>query len=276
MSNTISKFIDGMITSITLPLSVRQRKRVIARVIGRLERKSLSEVSTSRGSLFFYSLKSGFTASAVERFHEDEPETLSWIDTFNKGDIFWDIGANIGVYSLYASLINDVKIYAFEPSGFNFGLLVEHIALNKKDRQVKPLCLAFGNSTCLGNIILSSTVSGHAGNNLSESTGVSVNNDAAFSQAITAYSIDDFITMFNLPAPHHIKLDVDGIEPEILKGATNTLKKIKSMMIEVERDNAENFATLIETPLLNAGLTEKLEIRSMGHGRNRLFIRENS
>ena len=274
MSNTISKFIDGMISSITLPLSTRQRKRVIARVINRLEQKSLSEVSTSKGKLHFYSLKSGFTASAVERFHEDEPETLSWIDSFDEGEIFWDIGANIGVYSLYASLINGVTVFAFEPSGFNFGLLVEHIALNKKDSQIKPLCIAFGNNTCLGNLKLSSTHTGHAGNNLSESPGASVYNDAAFNQAITAYSIDDFIMKFNLPVPNHIKLDVDGIEPLILKGAEKTLKEINSMMIEVERDNVKNFVDYIETPLKNAGLEEILEIRSMGHGRNRLFIRK--
>jgi len=33
-----------------------------------------------------------------------EPETIAWIDTFEPGETLWDIGANVGVYSLYAGL----------------------------------------------------------------------------------------------------------------------------------------------------------------------------
>ena len=42
----------------------------------------------------------------IETFYEKEPETLEWIDSFNnaKKIIFWDIGANIGLYSIYAAL----------------------------------------------------------------------------------------------------------------------------------------------------------------------------
>lgn len=32
-----------------------------------------------------------------------EPDTIEWIDTFQKDDVLWDIGANVGVYSLYAA-----------------------------------------------------------------------------------------------------------------------------------------------------------------------------
>ena len=55
-----------------------------------------------------------------------EPETIAWIDGFNEGDVFYDIGANIGVYSLYAAFKKKTQVFAFEPSPFNFATLSLH------------------------------------------------------------------------------------------------------------------------------------------------------
>jgi len=33
---------------------------------------------------------------------EKEPETIDWINSFRKEDVFWDIGANVGIYSIWA------------------------------------------------------------------------------------------------------------------------------------------------------------------------------
>ena len=37
----------------------------------------------------------------ADTFSQKEPETLAWIDTFQKNSVFWDIGANVGLYSIY-------------------------------------------------------------------------------------------------------------------------------------------------------------------------------
>ena len=68
----------------------------------------------------------------VETFFTKEPETLEWIDSFNdnKKIIFWDVGANIGLYSCYAVKRADCQVYAFEPSVFNLELLAKNIYLN--------------------------------------------------------------------------------------------------------------------------------------------------
>ena len=47
----------------------------------------------------------------IDTFSSKEPETLSWIEKFNQSSIFWDIGANIGLYSIYSSI-------KFNSSGF--------------------------------------------------------------------------------------------------------------------------------------------------------------
>ena len=46
-----------------------------------------------------------------------EPETIDWLtDNLRDGDIFYDVGANVGAYSLVAASINDnIKVYSFEP-----------------------------------------------------------------------------------------------------------------------------------------------------------------
>jgi len=66
----------------------------------------------------------------VDTFHTKEPETLEWIDTFDKSGnfIFWDIGANIGLYSIYNSLkYKNSQTISFEPSTSNLRVLSRNI-----------------------------------------------------------------------------------------------------------------------------------------------------
>ena len=46
------------------------------------------------------------TRYRAKTFSTKEPETLDWIDSFEKNSVFWDVGANIGLYSLYAAKKN--------------------------------------------------------------------------------------------------------------------------------------------------------------------------
>ena len=65
----------------------------------------------------------------AETFYTKEVETLEWIDSFQKESVFWDIGANIGLYSIYAGKKCN-KVYSFEPSVLNLELLAKNIHLN--------------------------------------------------------------------------------------------------------------------------------------------------
>ena len=94
-----------------------------------------------------------------------------------------------------------------------------------------------------------------------------------FNQGALAYRIDDFIDAFALTAPDHIKIDVDGVEGLILRGAARTLQTVRSVLVEVEGDNAAQAATRIEPPLTAAGLVEDVSVREAGSGRNRLYVR---
>ena len=50
--------------------------------------------------------------------------------TFSEGDVFWDIGANVGAYSLIAARVTKATVLAFEPSAQTFSLLVKNVELN--------------------------------------------------------------------------------------------------------------------------------------------------
>jgi hypothetical protein len=62
-----------------------------------------------------------------------EPETIAWLNYYtSKGGTFYDVGANIGVYSLYAAIKNpQLSVYAFEPVKNNFISLLNNKKLNK-------------------------------------------------------------------------------------------------------------------------------------------------
>src|SRR5438128_1022857 len=60
-----------------------------------------------------------------------EPETLAWIDAFQPPCRFWDIGANIGVFSIYAGLRAGIEVHAFEPAASSYGALCRNIEANQ-------------------------------------------------------------------------------------------------------------------------------------------------
>ena len=90
-----------------------------------------------------------------------EPETLEWINTFEDADVLWDIGANVGVYSLYAAL-RRLTVLAFEPSSANSYVLSRNVEINKMDDRVSTFCLAFNNMTKWDLLYMSDTQFGGA------------------------------------------------------------------------------------------------------------------
>lgn len=272
MSKTVAKIIEGFAATATFPLNPRQKNKTIARVCEDLGQSSRKSISRNDKIFYFYPLKSAQTSSAIDRFGKDEPETLDWIDNHVKeNDIFWDIGANIGLYSVYAGS-KGAKVFAFEPSALNFALLVEHIHINKAHKNVFPLCIALGPETKIDMLNMNSFEIGHASNSLGRAENQFESIEPVFAQAVPAFKTEDFLRVFNLPAPDHIKLDVDGNELMILEGLRPILPHVRTLSVEVEGRNAEG-ENLKKIESILSGFTEDLSHRNRGHQRNRLYIR---
>ena len=211
-------------------------------------------------------------ASAAETFQKDEPETLEYIEKYVKtDDIFWDIGANIGLISLCAAR-QGAQVYAFEPSGFNFGTLVQHIFLNKLAKNIRPFSIALSDCNKIETLHMAEVAEGHASNALGESKNQSKAFESQFTQDVLVMTGDHFAETYNC-YPKHIKLDVDGIEPIILKGMPKVLKQLDTLIIEIEGDNLAQKEAMLAT-INAAGLAEENLNKAEGKNRNYLFIRK--
>jgi FkbM family methyltransferase len=170
-------------------------------------------------------------------FATREPETLAWIDAFETPCRFWDIGANIGVFSIYAGARPGVEVRAFEPAAASFGALCRNIEVNGLGDRVQAYCLAISDRTELGRLNLSGTNAGSVFNVFESKDDCFGNEIAVVSrQGMVGFSIDGFRRLFGLAAPNYLKIDVDSIEERILAGACETLRDpdLRSVLIELE------------------------------------------
>ena len=168
-----------------------------------------------------------------------EPDTIKWIDGFHEKDIFWDIGANIGIYSLYAAIKKGVKVYAFEPSPFNFQVMAKNIYLNTVSSNISAFCLALSDKTTIDYLNLKSVNEGAAHTSFKGNQNeFGETFKSEYSHATLGFRADDFLKIFQLPVPNHIKIDVDGSERLVIEGAEGILKNpaLKSILIELTAD----------------------------------------
>ena len=91
----------------------------------------------------------------VETFSTKEPETLEWLDRLPEACTLWDVGANVGLYSVYAAKKKNFRVIAFEPSVFNLELLARNLFLN--DLQDKVTIAPFALSDGLGTSVMHMT-----------------------------------------------------------------------------------------------------------------------
>lgn len=104
----------------------------------------------------------------AETLFSKEPETIAWIDHCSKrGGIFYDVGANIGGYSLYAAYTNsELKVYSFEPVINNYLILLRNRELNKLGN-LTPFQLALSSANGLDTLYILDTRVGGSGAQIS-------------------------------------------------------------------------------------------------------------
>lgn len=143
-----------------------------------------------------------------------------------EGDVFCDIGANIGLYSLMAAARVGAsgQVFAFEPLAANFASLVENIRLNGYADRMTPFSLALTDAPGVFPFHYISTEPGSSGSQLHEAVDM---NEASFNPLVTEMkygtSLDDLIKAGAMRVPDVVKIDVDGNEARILRGMRGML-----------------------------------------------------
>ncbi len=250
-----------------------------AGVLEELDNEMITEAPVAGGTIRFYTRSPLLLLRAANLLSKEE-DTIRWIDQFEDKAVFWDIGANVGVYSLYAGVRKGLTVLAFEPSAANFHVLSHNIYLNNLSDRVTAYCVAFSDHTQLGVLNLPGLRMGGALSQFGRmgETSRYASDGHSTPQGMLGFTIDEFVARFRPPIPAYIKLDVDGLELPILAGAKEILcnPHLRSLMVELtvtrkaERDEA------IEL-LKSAGLHLVSQGREQGggleRGANHLFKR---
>lgn len=144
-----------------------------------------------------------------------------------KGGRFLDVGANAGIFSLFAAarLGPSGQVIALEPSAREFAQLTGNIALNNL-ANVTPHRAAADSQP--GTLQLHIADPGHAGHNSLADLG-----DATIArESVPAVTIDDLLATAD--RCDAIKLDIEGAELRALQGATKTLSRLRpALAIEI-------------------------------------------
>jgi FkbM family methyltransferase len=174
----------------------------------------------------------------VESILDKEPETIQWIDEFENDSVFWDIGSNIGLYSIYSALKKkNIKIYSFEPSTSNLRTLSRNVSINNLQNKICIIPFALSN---LENKFLLLREKNFTEGGALNAFGVDYDYSGKKFDFYNSYntfgtSLDNLIKQKILDFPNYIKIDVDGIEDLILDGSKSILvnKNLKSILIEI-------------------------------------------
>lgn len=156
-----------------------------------------------------------------------EPETVDWLQRVVKDDtVVFDVGACSGSYSLIAAALKG-SVYAFEPSAYNYRQIVRNASLNRLPVNAFPVAL--GAERKITGIRLSSAVPGAASHTLTDQTF----GEGEDGHLVMVWPMDEFRLIFGLPVVEVLKVDTDGNELDVLRGAPMTLASLRHLMIEV-------------------------------------------
>jgi FkbM family methyltransferase len=206
--------------------------------------------------------------SRNESFSSKEPDTLEWIDRFSQDSTLWDIGANVGLYSVYAGL-RGTSVVAIEPSVFNLEFLVRNISLNKLDDKVSVLPIAVGGiEPGFAALSLRSCAWGDSQNAFATLMGQSGEVEQfTINYRVFGVSLDGLMTSLGLSPPDYLKVDVDGIEPAILRSGPLVLSRVRSVLVEIP--TYRGALDQIGEILTSSGLTLETSLR-----RNQIWSRD--
>lgn len=167
-----------------------------------------------------------------------EPFTVEWIDRYvSRGEVFYDIGANVGAYAMIAAHRVGARgrVYAFEPAFYNFPILVKNLRRNDLLDRVIPVNFPLAGTSGLSEFNHSTLREGSALHALGEPLDhAGMPFQPVLSQPMLSASLDDFVLRHGFPLPTHVKLDVDGIEMEILRGGRQVFTETTNGTLLVE------------------------------------------
>ena len=167
------------------------------------------------------------------------PRPLTQEDTFLMnlditGQTIYDIGGYVGIFTMFfaRSVGKKGKVITFEPNPLNYSIILEHLKLNNFDN-VEVHQIALGKRREKGTLTVRKSETGTG--SLQEDIKASIlqEKDSETIQ-VEINPLDSQITTNNLPKPDFVKIDVEGLEMDVLQGMSDTIKNCKpKLFIEI-------------------------------------------
>jgi FkbM family methyltransferase len=200
------------------PSNEGERTRALLRatsfqVRGRLlQRRTLARIGEK--SLMWADLHRTGASRVVYANPPDHPEMLTWRHTLLPGDLFIDVGSNVGSYAIWAAELG-AEVVAMEPADDTFSLLQENVALN--GYPITTIRAAAGASSGTARF----------------TSGLDCVNRIALDGVaeITVLTIDSIISNRVVAG---MKVDVEGFEIEVLRGCEQALSEQRVRLIQLE------------------------------------------
>lgn len=204
---------------------------------GVIDRLAPRRTVRARGLSFTLTCDNWITQFRVDTFESKEPETLDWLDGHVRdGDVLFDIGGNVGVYTLYAALRHaHASVIVFEPEYANLHLLRDNILANHVADRVRIYPFAISDQTGVSRFHVQDLTPGAALHTESpDSLAMTESGErVVMGEGTWAMTVDEFCASAGL-WPNAMKIDVDGGEDRVVAGAVEALSRpdLRSVIVE--------------------------------------------
>ena len=207
------------------------------------------------GKLIRYAESDRLVYERVATIFSKEPTTIPWLEAIRADETLVDIGANIGLYSIYAAAYTGCRVFAFEPEALNYAELNKNVFVNDLHGRVSAFCIAMSDEQKVDYLHLGAFGVGYSHHDFGENTWTAdmefgagtTSKDARLPQGAVCSTLDALVEQGVVPVPDHIKIDVDGLEHRVIAGCRRTLhdERVKSVLLEVDH-RIERCRELIE------------------------------
>ena len=177
------------------------------------------------------------TFSEFRRFDDfvgERPVLEDVLRSLDQGDVFYDIGANVGTYTCFvASKLGPGQTVAFEPEPNNVERLSENLSLNHLNAMIEQVALSDQNGTV--ELALEGDESG-------EGTHAIATDSTQHTIEVEIATGDSIVDRRELPDPTVLKIDVEGAELSVLRGMKETLREhCRLVYVEVHPDKIDEY-----------------------------------
>lgn len=166
-------------------------------------------------------------------FGGEKTQLKQFINSVDKEDVIWDVGANVGLFSIFASRVG-ADVIAFEPDPSFAQRLQRNRYLNGQDINVNEIALSDENGTAT---LYSDGVDGM-------SPGLTKEDGEQRSEVSIRSARGDGL---DSPVPDVLKIDVEGAEASVLRGMENILPSVNTVFVEVHQEMLPRFGDSIDT-----------------------------